>query len=127
MLRLALLSLILGIIAAVLGFHGIAGFSFAVAEFLFFVLICILAVLPLRHSCRWAPDGRPAPWPAIALPSKRAVAVDSPWRRGAPSPWTLSLGAFWWDRTVYSRCSFSRSLSFAESMRGGTRSFRRFR
>jgi uncharacterized membrane protein YtjA (UPF0391 family) len=45
MLRLALLFLILGIVAAVLGFGGIAGASFAIAKFLFFIFIFIFAVL----------------------------------------------------------------------------------
>jgi uncharacterized membrane protein YtjA (UPF0391 family) len=51
MLRLALLFLILGLVAAVLGFGGIAGASFAIAKFLFvvFLVLCLLfLVLGLR-------------------------------------------------------------------------------
>ncbi|HJW42547.1 MAG TPA: DUF1328 domain-containing protein [Rhizomicrobium sp.] len=45
MLRWAFLFLIVGLIAGVLGFGGIAGASFAVAKFLFFVFIAIFLVL----------------------------------------------------------------------------------
>ena len=45
MLRLAFLFLILGLIAGVLGFTGIAGASFAIAKFLFFIFLLIFAVL----------------------------------------------------------------------------------
>lgn len=47
MLRLALLFFVLGIVAAILGFGGIAGASFAVAKFLFFVflILCIVFVV----------------------------------------------------------------------------------
>lgn len=51
MLRLALFFLVLGIIAAVLGFGGIAGASFAIAKFLFviFLVLCLVfLVLGLR-------------------------------------------------------------------------------
>jgi uncharacterized membrane protein YtjA (UPF0391 family) len=44
MLRLALLFLILGLVAGVLGFGGIAGASFAIAKVLFgiFLLLCLV-------------------------------------------------------------------------------------
>ncbi len=45
MLRWALLFLIIGLIAAVLGFGGIAGASFAIAKTLFFVFMVIFVVL----------------------------------------------------------------------------------
>jgi uncharacterized membrane protein YtjA (UPF0391 family) len=45
MLRLAFLFLILGLIAGVLGFTGIAGASFAIAKFLFFIFLLIFVVL----------------------------------------------------------------------------------
>ena len=47
MLRLALLFFILGIVAAILGFGGIAGASFAIAKFLFFIflILCIVFVV----------------------------------------------------------------------------------
>lgn len=47
MLRLALLFLVLGIVAALLGFGGIAGASFAIAKILFFVflILCIAFVV----------------------------------------------------------------------------------
>jgi uncharacterized membrane protein YtjA (UPF0391 family) len=51
MLRLAVLFLILGLAAAVLGFGGIAGASFAIAKFLFvvFLALCLVfLVLGLR-------------------------------------------------------------------------------
>ena len=51
MLRLAALFLILGLVAAVLGFGGIAGASFAIAKFLFvvFLVLCLVfLVLGLR-------------------------------------------------------------------------------
>ena len=51
MLRLALLFLIFGLVAAVLGFGGIAGASFAIAKFLFvvFLILCLVfLVLGLR-------------------------------------------------------------------------------
>ncbi len=54
MLQLALLSLVVGIIAAVLGFTSIAGASFAIAKFLaglflvLFVLFLILAIAGVR-------------------------------------------------------------------------------
>jgi uncharacterized membrane protein YtjA (UPF0391 family) len=44
MLRLAILFLILGLIAAVLGFGSIAGASFAIAKFLFWVFLVIFLV-----------------------------------------------------------------------------------
>ncbi len=51
MLRLAVLFLILGLVAAVLGFGGIAGASFAIAKLLFvvFLVLCLVfLVLGLR-------------------------------------------------------------------------------
>ncbi|HEY2444897.1 MAG TPA: DUF1328 family protein [Rhizomicrobium sp.] len=51
MLRLAVLFLILGLVAALLGFGGIAGASFAIAKFLvavFLVLFLVFLVLGLR-------------------------------------------------------------------------------
>ncbi|MGD0864197.1 MAG: DUF1328 family protein [Rhizomicrobium sp.] len=45
MLRLAFLFLILGLIAGVLGFTGIAGASFAIAKFLFVLFLLIFVVL----------------------------------------------------------------------------------
>jgi uncharacterized membrane protein YtjA (UPF0391 family) len=47
MLRLALLFFVLGLVAAILGFGGIAGASFAIAKFLFFVflILCIIFVV----------------------------------------------------------------------------------
>jgi uncharacterized membrane protein YtjA (UPF0391 family) len=50
-LRLAVFFLILGLVAAVLGFGGIAGASFAIAKFLFvvFLILCLVfLVLGLR-------------------------------------------------------------------------------
>jgi uncharacterized membrane protein YtjA (UPF0391 family) len=46
-LRLALLFFVLGLVAAVLGFGGVAGASFAIAKFLFFVflILCIIFVV----------------------------------------------------------------------------------
>ncbi|HEY0107733.1 MAG TPA: DUF1328 domain-containing protein [Rhizomicrobium sp.] len=45
MLRWAFLFLVIGLIAALLGFGGIAGASFAVAKILFFIFIAIFLVL----------------------------------------------------------------------------------
>ena len=45
MLRLAVIFLILGLIAGLLGFTGIAGASFAIAKFLFAIFILIFVVL----------------------------------------------------------------------------------
>lgn len=45
MLRLAIFFLILGLIAGLLGFTGIAGASFAIAKFLFAIFILIFVVL----------------------------------------------------------------------------------
>ncbi|HEX9158985.1 MAG TPA: DUF1328 domain-containing protein [Rhizomicrobium sp.] len=47
MLRLALLFFVLGIVAAILGFGGIAGASFAIAKVLFFIflILCIVFVV----------------------------------------------------------------------------------
>ncbi|HUJ02939.1 MAG TPA: DUF1328 domain-containing protein [Rhizomicrobium sp.] len=47
MLRLALLFLILGLVAGVLGFSGIAGASFAIAKLLFFVFMAIFVAILL--------------------------------------------------------------------------------
>jgi uncharacterized membrane protein YtjA (UPF0391 family) len=45
MLRWALLFLVIGLVAAVLGFGGIAGASFAIAKILFYIFIAIFLVL----------------------------------------------------------------------------------
>ena len=45
MLRWAVLFLVLGLIAGVLGFNLIAGVSIAIAKFLFFLFIAIFLVL----------------------------------------------------------------------------------
>ncbi|HEY4939948.1 MAG TPA: DUF1328 domain-containing protein [Rhizomicrobium sp.] len=45
MLRWALIFLVIGLVAGVLGFGGIAGASFAVAKLLFFVFMLIFLVL----------------------------------------------------------------------------------
>jgi uncharacterized membrane protein YtjA (UPF0391 family) len=44
MLRLAILFLVLGLIAAVLGFGGVAGASFAIAKFLFWIFLVIFLI-----------------------------------------------------------------------------------
>jgi uncharacterized membrane protein YtjA (UPF0391 family) len=45
MIKWALIFLAVGLVAGLLGFTGIAGASFAVAKFLFFVAIAIFLVL----------------------------------------------------------------------------------
>jgi len=45
MLRWAILFLIIGLVAGVLGFGGIAGASFAIAKILFWIFIVIFLVL----------------------------------------------------------------------------------
>ena len=45
MLRWAFIFLVLGIIAALLGFTGIAGVSIGIAKFLFFAFLAIFAVM----------------------------------------------------------------------------------
>lgn len=45
MLRWALIFLVIGLVAGILGFGGIAGASFAVAKLLFFVFMLIFLVL----------------------------------------------------------------------------------
>jgi uncharacterized membrane protein YtjA (UPF0391 family) len=45
MLRWAILFLIIGLVAGVLGFGGIAGASFAIAKTLFFIFMVIFLVL----------------------------------------------------------------------------------
>ncbi len=47
MLRLGLLFFVLGLVAAILGFGGVAGASFAIAKFLFFIflILCIIFVV----------------------------------------------------------------------------------
>ncbi len=45
MIKWALIFLVVGVIAGILGFTGIAGASFAVAKILFFVAILIFVVL----------------------------------------------------------------------------------
>jgi uncharacterized membrane protein YtjA (UPF0391 family) len=55
MLKLALTFLVIGIIAALLGFTGIAGASFAIAKFfalLFLVLFLVFLVLGLTAAKR---------------------------------------------------------------------------
>lgn len=55
MLKLALTFLIIGIIAALLGFTGIAGASFAIAKFfalLFLILFLVFLVLGLTAAKR---------------------------------------------------------------------------
>ena len=47
MLRWAIFFLILGLVAGVLGFTGIAGASFAIAKLLFFIFVAIFVVLLL--------------------------------------------------------------------------------
>ena len=44
MLRLALLFFVLGLVAAILGFGGVAGASFAIAKFLFFIFLILFIV-----------------------------------------------------------------------------------
>jgi uncharacterized membrane protein YtjA (UPF0391 family) len=46
-LRFALLFFVLGLVAAILGFGGVAGASFAIAKFLFFIflILCIVFVV----------------------------------------------------------------------------------
>ena len=45
MLRWAVIFLILGLVAGVLGFNLIAGVSIAIAKFLFFIFIAIFVIL----------------------------------------------------------------------------------
>ena len=45
MLRWALVFLIIGLVAGLLGFSGIAGASFAIAKILFFVFMLLFVVL----------------------------------------------------------------------------------
>jgi uncharacterized membrane protein YtjA (UPF0391 family) len=45
MLRWALIFLVIGLIAGVLGFGGVAGASFAIAKTLFFVFLAIFVIL----------------------------------------------------------------------------------
>ena len=45
MLRWAIIFLVIGLAAGILGFTGIAGASFAIAKILFFVFMVIFAVL----------------------------------------------------------------------------------
>jgi uncharacterized membrane protein YtjA (UPF0391 family) len=45
MLRWAFIFLVIGLIAGILGFTGIAGASFAVAKLLFFIFLAIFVVL----------------------------------------------------------------------------------
>jgi uncharacterized membrane protein YtjA (UPF0391 family) len=52
MLYYALVFLVLGLIAALLGFTGIAGASIGIAKILFFVFIAIFAVMLLMHGRR---------------------------------------------------------------------------
>jgi uncharacterized membrane protein YtjA (UPF0391 family) len=45
MLKWALIFLVVGLVAGLLGFTGIAGTSIAIAKFLFFIFIAIFLVL----------------------------------------------------------------------------------
>jgi uncharacterized membrane protein YtjA (UPF0391 family) len=45
MLRWALIFLVIGLIAGVLGFTGIAGASFAIAKLLFFLFMAVFVIL----------------------------------------------------------------------------------
>jgi uncharacterized membrane protein YtjA (UPF0391 family) len=45
MIKLAFVFLVIGLIAGLLGFTGVAGASFAIAKFLFFIAIAIFLVL----------------------------------------------------------------------------------
>ena len=45
MLRWAVIFLVIGLIAGLLGFTGLAGTSIAIAKFLFFIFIAIFLVL----------------------------------------------------------------------------------
>ena len=45
MIKWALIFLVVGVIAGILGFTGIAGASFAIAKILFFIAILIFVVL----------------------------------------------------------------------------------
>jgi len=45
MIKWALIFLVVGVIAGILGFTGIAGASFAIAKILFFVAILIFVIL----------------------------------------------------------------------------------
>jgi uncharacterized membrane protein YtjA (UPF0391 family) len=45
MLRWAFIFLVIGLIAGILGFTGVAGASFAVAKLLFFIFLAIFVVL----------------------------------------------------------------------------------
>ena len=45
MIKWALIFLVVGVVAGILGFTGIAGASFAIAKILFFVAILIFVVL----------------------------------------------------------------------------------
>jgi uncharacterized membrane protein YtjA (UPF0391 family) len=52
MLHWALTFLVLGLIAALLGFTGIAGASIGIAKILFFVFLAIFAVMLLMGATR---------------------------------------------------------------------------
>jgi len=45
MIKWALIFLVVGVIAGILGFGGIAGASFAVAKILFFIAVAIFVIL----------------------------------------------------------------------------------
>jgi uncharacterized membrane protein YtjA (UPF0391 family) len=45
MIKWALIFLVVGVIAGILGFTGIAGASFAVAKILFFIAVAIFVIL----------------------------------------------------------------------------------
>jgi len=61
MLKLALLFLLIGLVAALFGFTSIAGASFAIAKFfafLFLVLFLIFLILGLTAAARSSPSAR---------------------------------------------------------------------
>ncbi|MBN9546468.1 MAG: DUF1328 domain-containing protein [Alphaproteobacteria bacterium] len=47
MLRWALIFLVIGLVAGLLGFTGVAGASIAIAKTLFFIFIALFLVLPV--------------------------------------------------------------------------------
>lgn len=61
MLRWALTFLVVAVIAAVLGFGGIAGFSMDIARILFFVFIVLFLIATVAHLV----SGRRPPIPPV--------------------------------------------------------------
>lgn len=55
MLRWALIFFVVAIIAAILGFTGIAGAATEIARVLFFVFLALLVVAALAHALRGTP------------------------------------------------------------------------